>query len=117
MDGSSTTTRRSQPRANAPIRWPHPGWPVLSLIGIWVLGLLLAVGVPALIVSPGAQHAPNADVFLAFGCTLAGALVMTGVGLAFLRRHEDPVATAFGIVPAIAVTVCGLIMMATKLPG
>lgn len=90
---------------------------MLLLIGLWTLGLLLAVFVPALIVAPTAGQAPTGRVLLALGCTLAGAAIMAGVGLTFLRRHEDPVATAFGVVPAITVTIGGMIMAATKLTG
>lgn len=104
-------------RALPRIRWPHPGWPILSLIGVWLLGLVLAVFVPALIVPPTERQAPAGEVLLALGCTIAGAAVMAGVGLTFLRRHEDPVATAFGVVPAMTVTAGGLIMAATKLTG
>ncbi|MFZ5872466.1 MAG: hypothetical protein ACOYXW_18325 [Actinomycetota bacterium] len=109
--------RHDVERELPPIRWPHPGRVFIALIGVWLLGLMLAVFVPALIVPPGDPTAPTGQVLLAFACTLAGALVMTGVGLVFWRRHEDPVATVFGVVPAIAVVAGGVVMMATKLTG
>jgi hypothetical protein len=109
--------KHSQDKALAPIRWPHPGRPTLTLIALWTVGLLLAVFVPALIVAPTEGRAPTGEVLLALSCTLVGAAVMAGVGFTFLRRHEDPVATAFGVVPAITVTIGGLIMAATKLTG
>lgn len=99
----------------APVRWPHPGRAVLVLIGVWMVGLALAVVVPALIVPPGAATAPTGDVLLALVSTVVGAAVMIGVGLVFLRRHEDPVATAFGVVPGVTLIAGGLIMAATKL--
>jgi hypothetical protein len=90
---------------------------MLALIGLWVVGMLIAVFVPALIVPPSQDTAPTGEVLLALGFTFLGALVMLAVGLVFWRRHEDPVATAFGAVPAIAVVAGGLIMAATKLTG
>jgi hypothetical protein len=79
--------------------------------------MLLAVFVPALIVPPAQSVAPTGEVLAAFGCTLVGALIMATVGFLFLRRHDEPVGTAFGVVPAITVTIGGLIMAATKLTG
>jgi hypothetical protein len=117
MASESGSSRHGQDKALAPIRWPHPGWKTLSLIGLWMVGGLLAVFVPALIVPPTAGRAPTGEVLAALSCTLAGAAVMAGVGFTFLRRHEDPVALAFGVVPAITVTIGGLIMAATKLTG
>src|SRR5680860_1102342 len=93
-------SRDTPERAMPPIRWPHPGRATLALIGVWVLGMLLAVFVPALI---------------AFACTLAGAAVMTGVGWLLHRKYDEPLAWSFGLVPALTVTVGGIIMMATKL--
>lgn len=98
-----------------PVRWPHLGRAVLGLIAVWLVGLVLAVVVPALIVPPGAATAPTGDVVLALVSTVLGAAIMIGVGLVFLRRHEDPVATAFGVVPGITLIAGGLIMAATKL--
>lgn len=112
-----TRSRPRQERELPPIRWPHPGKAFLALVAVWLVGLLLAVFVPALIVPPGQRTGQVGEVLLAFAFTVAGALVMTAVGLAFWRRHEDPVATTFGIVPAIAVTAGGIIMVATKLTG
>jgi hypothetical protein len=40
------------PRAQAPIRWPHPDRPALALFGVWAFGLVVALLVPALIVPP-----------------------------------------------------------------
>jgi hypothetical protein len=117
MSTPTNRARHEPERELAPIRWPHPGWAFLALLGVWLVGLMLAVFVPALIVPPGENTAPTGDVLLALGCTFLGAMVMLGVGLAFWRRHEDPVATTFGVVPAIAVIAGGVIMAATKLTG
>jgi hypothetical protein len=108
-------SRQSPERAMPPIRWPHPGRTTLALIGVWVLGMLLAVFVPALIVPPGVSSAEVGPVLLAFGCTVAGSLVMVAVGWLLHRKYDEPLAWSFGLVPAITVTVGGIIMMATKL--
>jgi len=117
MATSPERGRTAPARELPPIRWPHPGWRFLSMVALWLLGLGLAVVVPALIVAPGQTAAPTGDVLLAFAFTLVGALVMAGVGLVFWLRHEDPVATVFGVVPAVAVLIGGIIMMAVKLSG
>lgn len=122
----ATSTRRSgreqrgsgtPEKAVAPIRWPHPGAATLVLIGVWVVGMLLAVFVPALIVPPSEESAPTGEVLTALGFTFLGAVIMIGVGITFMRRHEEPVATAFGVVSGLTVLVGGLIMAATKLTG
>ena len=110
MTTPSGTSRHAPDRALPPIRWPHPGWQTLALILLWLVGMLVAVFVPALIVPPSQPSAPTDQVLLALGCTFLGAAIMFAVGIVFWRRHEDPVATAFGVVPAIAVGVGGLIM-------
>lgn len=102
-------------RALAPVRWPHPGWPTLLMIGVWFLALLLAVLVPAIIVPPTETEAPGSKVLLAFACTVVGAAVMAIVGVVLHRWHNSPLAWSFGLVPAIAVTVGGMIMAMTKL--
>ena len=104
-------------RAVAPVRWPHPGWPTLAMIGVWVLGGLLAVFVPALIVAPTEQNPDGARVLLAFSCTVAGALVMAAVGWVLHRWHGEPLAWSFGVVPAIAVFIGGIVMAGAKYYG
>ena len=108
-------SRHAPERAMAPIRWPHPGSGTFMLIGVWVLGMLIAVFVPALIVPPGAQEAPTGEVFAAFACTVAGAAVMIGAGWRLHRKYDEPLAWSFGLVPGVTVVVGGIIMAATKL--
>lgn len=110
----SRTSRHTPERAMAPIRWPHPGMATLGLIGVWSLGMLLAVFVPALIVPPGATEAATGEAVLAFGCTVAGALVMIATGWLLHRRYDEPLAWSFGLVPAVTVVIGGVIMLATK---
>jgi hypothetical protein len=102
-------------RAVAPVKWPHPGWPTLAMLGVWVLGMLLAVFVPALIVPPAEDAAPGDRVLLAFSCTVVGAAVMAGVGALLHKWHNQPLAWSFGMVPAITVLVGGTIIAMTKL--
>ncbi|GAB2690540.1 hypothetical protein GCM10027194_26100 [Thalassiella azotivora] len=97
-----------------PMHWPHPTAGVLALIGLWVAGMLLAVLVPAVLVPPGeAAAAPGGEVALAFGCTVLGALVMAAVGMLLYRRTHQPLAWAFGAVPAVTVVIGGAIIAAT----
>lgn len=113
-DGSST---ESGGKAVRPFRRPHADKLVLALIVVWILGMILAIFVPALIVPPSGGEATVGEVLLALGFTLAGAAVMIGVGFVFMRRYRDPVATAFGFLSGVTVTLGGLIMAATKLTG
>lgn len=101
----------------APIRWPHMNGAVLALIGVWLAGVLLALFVPALIVPPTEEDAPTGDVLLAVGCTAAGSLIMIGVGVVFMRRHDEPLLGAFPIVSGVTFLVGGMILAATKLTG
>lgn len=120
MSSSSGTSRRADQdseRNFPPIRWPHPEPVVLVLLFVWVLALLLAVFVPALIVPPGADGAETSDVWLAFSCTVVGAVIMTVVGLLLYRRTREPIAAAFAVVPSFTVLVGGVIVVATKITG
>lgn len=101
-------------RAVPPVKWPHPGWPTIAAILVWFAGMLLAVLVPAIIVPPTQDQAEAGRVLLAFSCTLAGAVVMAVVGWLLHRWHNAPLAWSFGMVPAVTVTVGGIIMAASK---
>jgi hypothetical protein len=89
----------------------------MIIAGVWVLGLLLALVVPALIVRPGERTAPEAQVWVAFGCTVAGAGVMLLAAWALYRHSRDWADAVWGIVPAISVVIGGVILTATKLTG
>ncbi|MFP5347722.1 MAG: hypothetical protein ACLGIA_11940 [Actinomycetes bacterium] len=102
-------------RAVAPVKWPHPGWPTLAMIGIWVVGMFIAVFVPALIVPPTEVGAPGSKVLLAFLATVVGAIVMAVVGSILHKWHNAPLAWSFGLVPAVAVVIGGMIIAMTKL--
>lgn len=115
-------TRRTRPdvsenRAQPPIRWPRPDRRSLGLVALWAVGLVVALLVPAVIVSPTADNPPTGDVILALGATLLGAAVMLGASLILWRRSKDASVTVFGLVPAVACVVGGVIMTASKLSG
>jgi heme/copper-type cytochrome/quinol oxidase subunit 4 len=104
-------------RAQAPIRWPRPDKFTLGLIVAWLVGLVVALAVPAFIVPPTAQHPSTGQTWFAFAFTLIGALIMLTVStLHYRREHEFTVAT-MATVCAIAVVVGGIILVATKLGG
>jgi len=57
----------AEERAQAPIRWPHPNSHDISLVGLWAVGIFVALFLPALFVAPTANpiadasryHTPN----------------------------------------------------------
>jgi uncharacterized membrane protein YcjF (UPF0283 family) len=104
-------------RAQAPIRWPHPDRFTLGLIAVWVVGLIIALAVPATIVPPTARHPSTGQTWFAFAFTLLGALIMLAASIVQYRRSRDASVFTFGGVSAIAVIVGGIILVATKLGG
>ena len=62
----------SDNRAQAPIRWPRPDKFTLGLIVAWVVGLLIALAVPAAIVPPNEKHPSAGQTWLAFAFTMGG---------------------------------------------
>ena len=104
----------SAPRAQAPIRWPRPDGPTLRSLAIWLIGLAIALGIPALIVSPGAATAPIGKVLTALSFTVLGAGVMLFASYVLYRRHRDPLVFVMGGVPAIACVAGGVIIAAGK---
>jgi hypothetical protein len=109
-DGS---TERAQP----PIRWPRPDRSWLGLFAVWVVGLVVALFIPASIVTPGAKNPPSGDVWLAFSATLVGAAIMIAVSFLFWRRKGDASVLIMGAIPAVATVVGGIILTASKLTG
>ena len=65
--GSAAAPAGTTERAQAPIRWPRPDAVGVVLILLWVIGVVFALFVPALIVSPGEEVAPTEDVVWALG--------------------------------------------------
>jgi hypothetical protein len=104
-------------RAQAPIRWPRPDRFTLGLIAVWVVGLIIALAVPALIVPPTARHPSTGQTWFAFAFTLLGALIMLTASVVQYRRKRDPSVFTLGGVSAVAVILGGIILVATKLGG
>jgi drug/metabolite transporter (DMT)-like permease len=104
-------------RAQAPIRWPRPDGFTLGMIALWVVGLVIALAVPATIVSPTARHPSAGQTWFAFAFTLVGALIMLVASTLHYRRERDTSVVTLATVSAIAVVVGGIILVATKLGG
>ena len=103
------------PRAQAPIRWPHPDRLTLALFGLWLIGLLVALFVPALIVPPSASAAEAGRVWTAFGFTVLGSGVMIAAAVGLRRRSGEAGILVLGLVPAASCVMGGLIIAASKL--
>src|SRR3954453_10695227 len=104
-------------RTQAPIRWPRPDRGSVVLGAVWVLGLLIALVVPALIVPPNETNPDVGRTWFAFLFTVIGAAIMIGVSLAQFRRKHDGAILTIGSVSAISVVLGGIILVATKLGG
>lgn len=103
------------PRAQAPIRWPHPDRPTLALLGVWVFGLVVALLVAGLIVPPSSTTAEPARVWAAFGGTVVGCAIMIATSFAAYRRSHEGGVLVLGLVPAFSCIIGGLILAASKL--
>jgi hypothetical protein len=104
-------------RAQAPIRWPRPDRFTLGLIAVWVIGLVIALAVPATIVPPTAKHPSPGQTWLAFLFTAIGAGIMLTVSVVHYRRERDASVLTLSGVSAVAVVLGGIILVATKLGG
>lgn len=102
-------------RAQPPIRWPHPDRFSLALAGLWLVGLIVALFVPAMFVPPNAQDPEPAAVWTAFSFTGVGAALMLVAAGLMWRRSRDPMVLVFGGVPAFACVAGGVVLTATKL--
>jgi hypothetical protein len=108
---------KGENQAQAPIRWPRPDRGSVIIGAVWVLGLLIALAVPALIVPPSATHPDVGRTWFAFLFTVIGAGIMLGMSLVQFRRNRDGAILTLGSVSAIAVFLGGIILVATKLGG
>jgi hypothetical protein len=106
-----------QARAQAPIRWPHPDAPTLTLVAVWAVGIFVALFVPALFVAPTAQHPPTGRVWFAFGSTVLGSVIMLAASAVLWRRRADSSVLLMGVVPAVSCVAGGVILAATKVAG
>jgi hypothetical protein len=106
-----------QNQAQAPIRWPRPDRGSVVLGAIWVIGLVIALAVPALIVPPSETHPDVGRTWFAFLFTVIGAGIMLVVSMLQFRRKRDGAILTLGSVSAISVILGGIILVATKLGG
>lgn len=119
-DDGSLDVRTDAPAAPvdgrpAPFRRPRPSGVELGFFALWLVGLALALFVPALIVGPGETDAPEGRIWTAFSLTVVGALVMMAAAALMWRRSRDSEVLLFGGVPAVACIAGGIIITATKL--
>jgi hypothetical protein len=115
--GGQDAPRDPQERAQAPIRWPRPDPATLGFVGVWAVGIFVAVFVPALIVPPNEKHPATGAVWLAFSTTVVGATVMMLTAVGLWRRGRDSSVFVMGAVPAVSCVAGGIILAATKLAG
>jgi hypothetical protein len=101
-------------RAQAPIKWPRPDRPTLAWVAVAVVGLVIALVVPASIVPPSATDPQVGRIWLAFSFTVLGAVVMLVAAAAMWRRTREPLVLVMGAVPAFTVLVGGIILAMTK---
>jgi predicted membrane channel-forming protein YqfA (hemolysin III family) len=104
-------------RAQAPIRWPRPDRITLALIATYVIGLIIALVVPALIVPPRSEHPEVGRAWFAFLFTVIGVAIMLVSALVHFRRERDGTVLTLATVSAISVLLGGIILVAVKLGG
>ncbi len=111
---ASVPRSQTPERAQAHIRWPKPDGASLMFLGLWALGLVIALVAPAMIVSPGQKSADAGPVVLALSMTVFGALIMLAAAFGLWRKYREPLVSVLGAVPAIAVVAGGIMLAATK---
>jgi predicted membrane channel-forming protein YqfA (hemolysin III family) len=104
-------------RAQAPIRWPRPDRTVVTLIVTYLIGLIIALVVPALIVPPRSEHPEVGRAWFAFLFTVIGAGIMLVSALLHFRHERDGTILSLATVSAITVLLGGIILVAVKLGG
>lgn len=109
--------RGQETRAQAPIRWPKPDRAAVVSSAVWLVGLLIALVVPAIIVPPTELRASVAHAWTAFGFTVLGAALMIVSMLRLWRRTGDSTPMIIGMVPGMTVIVGGVIFLASKVYG
>jgi hypothetical protein len=115
--GSAAAPAGNTERAQPPIRWPRPDAVGVVLILLWIAGVVFALFVPALIVSPGKEVAPTEDVVWALVSTIVGTLVMMVTAYILYRRTREVGFAVLGAVPAFSCLAMGIVLAATKLTG
>jgi hypothetical protein len=102
-------------RAQAPIRWPRPDSTTITAIVIWLVGLVVALLVPAAIVPPGSETAEPGRIWTAFAVSVVGAAITLGATAFHARRKGDSAVLILGLVPAFSAVVGGVIFATTML--
>ncbi len=111
---TSTGHGATDNRAQAPIRWPKPDGTTITALVLWVVGMVVALAVPALLVPPSSTTATPSEVWTAFTISVVGAVIVLGATGFHFRRKGDAAVLILGLVPAFA-TVCGGIIFATTI--
>src|SRR3954451_21823506 len=106
-----------QNRAQAPIRWPRPDAGSVVLGAIWVIGLRIALAVPALIGPPNATRPDVGRTWFALLFTVLGAGIMLVVSMLQFRRKRDGAILTLGTVSAISVFRVGTTLVPGRLGG
>src|SRR3954467_13432071 len=96
-----------QSQAQAPVRWPRPDRGSVVLGAIWVIGLVIALAVPALIVPPNETHPDPGQTWFAFLFTAIGAAIMLVVSMLQFPRKRDGAILTLEHPPAISVALAG----------
>jgi hypothetical protein len=110
---AANTTELAQP----PIRWPHFNRTSVLTFALWGIGLIVALLIPASIVSPGQTTATAGAAWAAFSFTVLGAAIMMITTWWRWRKTRDAGILILGIVPGSAVVVGGIILATAKVLG
>ncbi len=113
-----TSDRRDQhqdDRAQAPIRWPRPDGTTVTAVVMWLVGLAVALLVPAAIVPPGSETAEPSRIWTAFAVSVVGAAITLGATVFHVRKKGDSAVLILGLVPAFSAVVGGVIFASTML--
>jgi hypothetical protein len=110
-----TPSDRQTDRAMAPIRWSRPDNVTVTAAAMWVVGLVIALVVPALIVPPGSRTAEPSRVWTAFAISVVGAALTLGATAYHVRKKGDSAILILGMVPAFSAVVGGIIFATTML--
>jgi cytochrome bd-type quinol oxidase subunit 2 len=102
-------------RAQPPIRWPRPDRFTHTLGAVWIVGLVIALVVPALIVPPNSAHPSVGRTWFAFLFTAIGVAIMLTCSLLEWRRKRDGMVLTLFATAAIALFLGGIILVAAKL--
>ncbi len=111
----ATPGRRARPRT----AWPRVDAVLVGAVLLWLLGLAVAVVVPALIVPPqggmASMETTPSEVGAAFAVTLLGIAIFTGASLWLYRHSRNSAVLVIGLIPAVSIGSGAIILTATLL--